>query len=183
MLALIEATQKGDFEEVKRILENDEAPVDSRDQEGNTALHWAVYSSFKPVYYEIFEYLVQKGANIDWENNTENHSVLDWAVIAGNDRVVSRLLKLGADLLHKDKRGYNALHHAAQYNHPLLTYYLVKYGIPTDSLDTQGHTALHWAAYSAFDDIIRLLIRLGAQINKQDNQGFVPLACATFHFY
>ena len=83
-------------------------------------------------------------------------------------------------------RGYNALHHAVQYNRTLVAHFLLEKGIEIDSVDSQGHTPLMWASYRDHEDTIRhlnivkflserYLASHGAELNAKDNVGFTAL--------
>jgi len=169
-----------DLVQLKQQLENPDedeeepADVNMRDPDGNTALHWAVYSSNENSA-QVVEYLLDKGALLDPQNNTEKQTPLHWACISGNSQAVTLLIDRGADYLLQDKRGYNSLLHASQYNKSMIVYYLFKQGVPLDCTDNQGHTALHWAAYLGYDGLIRMLVRLGSPLNHKDDKGYTPL--------
>lgn len=145
------------------------------DESGNSTLHWAVFNPNSENHREIAKYLISKGVNIELGNKTEGQTPFHWACIAGNIRGVLLLLEYDVDPLHADKRGYNSLHHAAQYNEILICYYLIQKGVPVDCQDDAGHTPLHWASYLGYDNLMRLLLNCRANINQQDNAGFTPL--------
>ena len=88
------------------------------------------------------------------------------------------MLQRGANLFASDKHGYNALHHAAQHDQPLLACYLIKKGLSLDSLDNGGHTPLHWAAYAGYEHLTRMFITMGADVNRRDLKGMTSLHLA-----
>lgn len=176
---LIAAVKKGDHVEVQRQIESDNADPNTLDDDKNSALHWAVFYPFSHSHMKILQILVDAGAELNMANESEGQSPLHWAAIAGNSSAATYLLEHGADLHQEDKRGYNALQHAAQYNEALLCYYFIQKGIYVDATDHEGHTALHWASYLGHDRLIRLLVNCRASINQQDNQGYTPLHWAS----
>jgi ankyrin repeat protein len=57
-----------------------------------TPLHWAAEAG----QFEVVEYLLQKGANINAKGAT--HTAMDWALDKNNIAMVEYLLKRGADI-------------------------------------------------------------------------------------
>lgn len=100
-----------------------------------------------------------------------------WACISGNIKLVYYLLQQGADVNKVDVRGYNALHHAVQYNQTVIAHFLIGRGLFLDSRDGEGHTALMWAAYCNHEDTLRYLLQQGADVNSQDMTG-----CTSLHW-
>lgn len=100
-----------------------------------------------------------------------------WACISGNIKLVYFLLQQGADVNKVDVRGYNALHHAVQYNQTVITHFLIQRGLFLDSRDGEGHTPLMWASYCNHEDTTRYLLQQGADVNSQDHTG-----CTSLHW-
>lgn len=171
---LIVAAKQGNVNLVKQQIEVDSADINLTDPDGNSALHWAVLNKTKH-HVELARYLIESGASVNLVNTKDSQTPLHWACTTGNTQGVTLLLKNGADPNITDKRGCNSLLFAAQYNHPLLVYYLVKQGVRLDSEDNAGHSALHWASYFGYNSLIRMLIKLGSPVNKRDSQGYTPL--------
>ena len=107
---------------------------------------------------------------------------LHWACIADDLLCATLLMDGGADIAYQDKRGYNALHHSAQYSAVLLSHHMMHHGIPVNcaptkrsltryllcaGVDKEGHTALHWTAYLNHIGLSRLLLKEGADINAR----------------
>ena len=161
---------------MRSLIEREGADIQELDGEGNTPLHWAVYTPDSPRHLSVAQYLLDSGANMDAGNQLEGQTPLMWACIAGNVPAVLLLKERGADLHQEDQRGYNALQHAAQYNEALVCYYLIKRGgVSVDATDHAGHTALHWASYLGHENLTRLLVNCRASINLQDIDGNTPL--------
>ena len=76
--------------------------------------------------------LVEHGARIDLGNATEAATPLHWAALGGRARTLHYLVTCGGNLHGVDKRGYNALLHAAQQGHTVNVHYALHQGVPID---------------------------------------------------
>ena len=116
--ALIRAAQKGDLDKVKRLIEEQGAKVDARDDDGETALHAAA----EKARIDFVKYLVKKGADVnakDDDGETPLHAAADEddretdATRKDRVKVVKFLLDKGADVAAKDRDGETPAHVAA----------------------------------------------------------------------
>eukprot|EP01116_Phalansterium_solitarium_P017887 TRINITY_DN453_c0_g1_i1.p1 TRINITY_DN453_c0_g1~~TRINITY_DN453_c0_g1_i1.p1 ORF type:complete len:573 (-),score=95.92 TRINITY_DN453_c0_g1_i1:133-1851(-) len=164
---IYQAVIHGDLNAVKAFIEKERVDVNAPQDDGATPLHWACYNG----HFAVAEYLVGKGAQIDARNLGEGHTPLMWAAINGDLRITNLLVEHGASVHDVDNRGYNALHHAIQYDQCLVAHYVVSKGVHIDSRDNDGHTALMWAAYMDHTDAIRYVLSQGGEINVRDNTG------------
>lgn len=108
--ALMFAVQNEEFELVRLFVENG-ADIDARDSNDATALFWAVFKSNV----DIIDYLISKGAYVNETFSRDGDEDLDLLMLAaslGNIEVVDTLLKNGANVLHKSKKGANAIAYA-----------------------------------------------------------------------
>jgi palmitoyltransferase ZDHHC13/17 len=162
---------------MRRVLRDDAAALTRVDKSGNSVLHWAAFRNSATMCRLLLD-AAPAPAAVNAVNATEGASVLHWACIAGNVRVVHLLRLRGADMHAADKRGYNALHHAVQHNRLLVALYVLRCGVSVDSIDAEGHTALHWAAYSKHADLCRFLVNVGAAVDERDDAGYTALRWA-----
>ena len=165
------AARQGKLEEVKRFVEDEKVSYDSKDKDGNTALHWACFHKRT----RVVDYLLSKGCDLHAVNSTERNTALHWAVMSGAKSIVGRLINRGANEFHVDRRGYGCLHIAAQYGHTTLALFFLDRGIPVDAIDLDGHAPLHWAAYMNNVPLIRLFLRHAADVDKTDKKGMAPV--------
>jgi palmitoyltransferase len=165
------AATYGDLPLLKKFIESDKIDVNIRGNEGVTPLHWAAYKNKL----DCVKYLLDNGAEIDPPNLSEGHTPLMWACIEGHIQTVHYLLEQGADINKIDQRGYNALHHAVQYNQVLVAHFLLSKGLYVDGKDNEGHTPLMWASYMDFEEAIRYLLAQGSDIHATDNGGLTAL--------
>jgi len=165
------AAANGNMSLLTTMLDQQKIDINSVDNDGSTALHWACLKNRM----EIVKYLLERGAHIDVANQTEGHTALMWSCVSGNIAVTHYLLEQGANVYKVDNRGYNALHHAIQNNQPIVAHFLISKGVFVDSKDNEGHTPLMWASYLEFEDCIRYLISQGSDIHLSDNSGMTAL--------
>ena len=92
----------------------------------------------------------------------EGGSPLHQAVWAGQEDVVSGLLKAGCLVNVVDSNGQSVLHAAAIVGHTELVRLLVEHGLKVNVQDSSGLTPLHWAAVNNEVEVVCELLRLGA---------------------
>eukprot|EP01133_Synstelium_polycarpum_P004399 gene4399-5148_t len=183
--SLVEAAKYGQLRECVAYLEK--VRLQSRDDElgdllaagdetGNTPLHWACYKG----HYDIAKYLLSSGANPNAPNHDEWQTPLHWACIGGDPYIVKYMINAGGDPLLCDKRGYNSLIHAAQYNEIKVVRFLVERGVSVHSSDLLAQTPLHWAAYQGHTQLVLFLVNKGAAVDPVDSFGRTPLHWAAY---
>ncbi|KAF2078214.1 hypothetical protein CYY_000504 [Polysphondylium violaceum] len=154
--------------------------INSLDDAGNTALHWACYRK----HFHVVKYLVGIGADPDIPNISEQQTSFDWACVAGDLPTIHFLYESGqADIYHRDQRGLNSLLLSIHHTDINVVRFLLHIGMPVSSKDDEGHTALHWASFSGNLKLIRLLLKKGADINCTDNLGRTPIHWAGYKGY
>jgi len=102
VMPLLQAAQSGDLQQVKEalLLKKDDATVNTRDDSGQTALHFAADRGYSDIVVE----LLNAGADPN-ATDLEGIGVLQAAVIAGHAKVASILLERGADPQQPDMDG------------------------------------------------------------------------------
>ncbi|MBN1212652.1 MAG: ankyrin repeat domain-containing protein [candidate division Zixibacteria bacterium] len=101
------AARHSDLEVSKILLENG-ARLNVRNQEGETPLYLAASQGHT----DITEYLLEKGAFVGCPENKMNRTELHNAVMNGNSAIVDMLLKKGADVSRVDVFGKTPLDYA-----------------------------------------------------------------------
>ena len=107
--AFLDAVEKGDSKEMKRLLEQEEADVNARDSKGETALNFATKRGHK----KVISLLLDKGTSVEAKNKY-GQTPLHWAAFCGHKKIASLLLENGASVEAKDIAGDTPLHWAAE---------------------------------------------------------------------
>ena len=146
---------------------------DSRD--GATAAHWAALMGSL----EILNWLVELGVPLDVVVASSGMQPIHWAATRGHVDVVRLLLRQGVTIDALDIKHTSPLAIAAQYDHTILVFFLVRERADINILDDCSDSALHWAAYKGNQHTAALLHYLGLPADAKDSYGSTPLHLAT----
>ncbi|XP_010268638.1 PREDICTED: probable protein S-acyltransferase 23 isoform X2 [Nelumbo nucifera] len=159
IIDVFSASAYGDFDKLRKFVEQDGFSVSNPDRNGYYALQWASLNNFP----DIAHYIIEQPA-------------LHWAAVRGSIAAADVLLQNGARVEAADVNGYRAVHVAAQYGQTaFLNHIIVRYGAEFDMPDNDGRSPLHWAAYKGYADTVRLLLFRDANQGRQDKEGCTPL--------
>jgi len=179
----------GDIDEVKRLVEEEHADVNTKNEHNKTALYYACEKGHT----EVAQYLLDRGASVSLGAKPLIAAVTEKHVI-----LVQRLLMHGAhpDALDEgvkySSRHKLPLHIAAADNSSELVELLLKHGANVDITDYNGHTALHSTitdplrttsssyivATKNVKSVIDILLENRADVNIVDNYGQTALYVA-----
>ncbi|XP_062841723.1 ankyrin repeat and SAM domain-containing protein 6-like isoform X2 [Trichomycterus rosablanca] len=224
-LLLFGACDEGDYESVKKILEPTGTEpgrqsktrldsvsecsvdrvrgevccvqVDSTDEEGNTALHFAAASGHE----HLVRFLLRKGASVDSWNNY-GWTPLMQAARFGHLNVAHILLENGAEINGRNRLGASVLAMAARGGHTHVAQLLLENGAFVDDFDhlfaaertnivnsgnhsDDGKSFLHItslmvSAQQGHEAMVKLLLEWGADVNfSQKTTGWSALMLAT----
>ena len=199
--ALHWAAIKGDHAIVETLVDNG-ADVDLKDMYGCTPLQCAASSLHRDVYNTLLpkthqpdwnrllhelaqtwwkdevEAALAKGANPN-NRDSNNHSPLGRAALAGHHAIVVTLLDNGADpnipSFHTNE---TPLFQAADRGHHTIVETLLDYGADPNIKNSMGRTALHRAAIEGHHAIVETLTAKGADPNLKDLNGKTALQFA-----
>lgn len=101
-----------DLEAIKQAVENGEVKVDSVDENGNTLL---LLASDKIENYRVGEFLINKGANLNHQNN-EGKTAVHIAVIENNQAFLRLLIESGASTIIEDNDGKRPIDYTKEYS-------------------------------------------------------------------
>lgn len=149
------------------------ANIESRDNYGDTALHWAARSGRE----RSVKLLIENGAAIE-ATNSDGDTALILAIINGHGNLVKLLLDKEANVEAIAKCGKTPLSHATLHNRADIARLLLVYGAKIDIQDIYGQTPLHIAAVFDRAGVARLLLEYGAKTDIQDEYGRTPLQLA-----
>ena len=146
---------------------------DSNDQA--TPAHWCALLGNV----ELLEWLGTQGSPLTEMVTSSGMQPIHWACTRGHVEVVKALIRLGASIDAVDIKHTTPLVIAAQYDHTLLVFYLIKARADHTILDDCKDSALHWAAYKGNVHTVGLLHYLGLTATAIDSFGSSPLHLAT----
>ncbi|KAG8651487.1 hypothetical protein MANES_07G133005v8 [Manihot esculenta] len=172
-------------------------PLDLRDKEGRTPLHFAAGRGN----IKCARVLVESGADKD-ANSKDGRTALYRAAANGDHKMVEMLIEMGSDPTiadnhgrsafdvardkghkganknYKDQYGFTALHAAAIKGHKDIVSMLVEFGVDLECQDNEGHSSLHFAVEGGSLETVEVLVGRGANVNAMSNRGATPLYMA-----
>lgn len=101
---------------------------------------------------------------------------LMYAVIDKDINLIKNLIKR-CDVNKQDRKGWTALHFAAQEYHCGIVKLLLEHGASIDIEDANGNTPLWQAVFNATDkggDVIRLMLKYKANKQRKNKSGVSP---------
>jgi len=164
---LVDAAKAGTLEAVKQHLAGG-ANVESRNQEGLTALHMAALKG----HIKVAELLIAKGANVNTSGQLIGATPLDSAALLGHKEMVELLIGSGANINSQIITGETPLQRAEQRGHTAIAEILRKHG------GRAGKVTLLLAILKGQKDVAISLIKKGAAVNAKGSNDLTPLHLA-----
>jgi ankyrin repeat protein len=203
-IALLEATSRGDVQEVERLLKAGSDP-NSHNEDGLTPLHQCAIDDNEALVRILLKYNADVNAK-----DTELWTPLHAAACCGYIEIVKLLIHNGADLLAVNSEGnmpYDLCDVEqtldvieSEMAHRNITQELIeeKRGEPERQMlsdmkiikqrdrgmaelevrQPNGSTYLHAAAANGYYDVVAFLLRVGVSTDLKDNEGWTPLMAA-----
>jgi uncharacterized protein len=165
--ALFTAIQTGDLTGAKKLVSQDPALVQARDDNGLSTVLMALYYH-QP---ELASFLVERGAHLD----------IFEACAVGKLERVRQLVDAQPGLVNAmAKDGFQPLGLAAFFGHTDVVHFLLERGAEVNSASDNGLRVmpLHSAAANRNLEIARLLLEHGAIVNARQADDFTPLHAA-----
>jgi ankyrin repeat protein len=161
---IADAAMRGDAAAVRALLAK-KVNVNAPQNDGSTALHWAVQRGNA----ELINLLVRAGANVKAATR-EGVTPLWLASQNGDPAALGALLEAGADPNEKLPHGRSPLMIAARTgNVAAMTVLLDKGADPNAKETLRGTTPIMWAADEAHAPAVKLLLDRGADIKARSN--------------
>jgi len=171
--------------EITRVLVERHADINARDSRGRTPLHPTMpgdSGTFDDRYFDVVQYLLEHGADVDAQANTDHSTPLHLASYWGGVKTAQLLLDHGANIDVRDEKGQTQLHRTLinmgyefqDYN-PDDMLFLLDYGADVDALDDDHSTPLHVASQFSNAKVARLLLEHGANIHVGNANDQTPL--------
>ena len=153
-----DAAERGDLEAVRTLLKGG-ADVNTAQNDGMTALHWAASRNDA----EIARTLLYAGATVRATTRLGGYTALHLASRAGSAEVAGQILEAGADPNVYTTTGVSALHFAADADAPEVVALLAAHGADVDARDAfSERTPLMFAAVRGADAALGALLEAGA---------------------
>jgi len=175
--------------EVTRTLIGRDASINARDSDGRTPLHPTFHAqsrTFDDQYFDVVRYLLDHGADVDAQADTEFPTPLHLASFFGGFKVAQLLLDHGADINVQDKDGWTPLHGTlVEMTDDLDDFYfdtvrfLLEHGADIHALDNGHATPLHVVSQCGGMKATRLLLEHGADVHALDDNHSTPLHFAS----
>lgn len=172
---MVRATQYGNFDRCRQLIEAEGFDINRRDAENVTLLHWAAINNRL----ELVKYYIARGAVVDAIGGDLKSTPLHWATRQGHLAMVVLLVQHRADPSLFDGDGFNCLHLAAQMGFTSIVAYFIAKGQDINAPDLNGMTPLMWSALRKNTvDPTQMLITLGASLSLTDRNRNTALHCA-----
>ena len=156
------------------------------DSSNNTILSKTIFNEMYNDFNFLCNYLetnLKNKSQIEKFINSQNNqgfTALHYASFKGKISVISRLVKLNADISIKNAKGLTVLHLAAQGNQPnSLAYFKEKCNENLNNYDKANSTPLHWACYTGSLKVVDyLLCNDDVELDQTDDQKVTALHLA-----
>ena len=161
-----EVYSSSDYKQIVRLLVNQRADINVKDNGGWTPLHIAVYNKKDA----LVKALISSGADLTIKDKNNKTAY----AIAEENKDQDTM-----DLLYRERDRREKLHSAIMRVYPCLKEikHLIDLGVCVDAKDRSGNTALHWASGNGHADVVELLIGKGVKVGVRNGRGETPLSC------
>ena len=175
---LLNAANNNKLDKVKEALDKG-ANVNAKTFDDWTALQLVSWNGHAEIVFELLE----KGADVNMNDNEDGSTALQLASRYGHTEIVSMLLNYGAIVNEVDNDGYTALQYASNEGHTNIVAMLLEKGADVNANNEyDGNTALHMASMNdekENTDIVRMLLEKGADVNATNKDGSTALSRAS----
>jgi uncharacterized protein len=161
-----ELLQAGDFDGLRRLLEQDAAASEARDATGVSLLVHSLYRGRR----DLAELIASKKKVLD----------IFEATSLGRLDVLNQFLHNNSVINSRSKDGFTALHFACFFGQPKAARLLLESGAAADAVAANSMQVmpLHSAASARNLEAARLLLEQGAPVNARQQGGWVPIHAA-----
>jgi len=167
---LINAAKEDNIDKVRSLIE-DGANVNAKDNEGFTALFYALELN----YFDIVNSLIDNGADVN-TNGKGGVTPLIYASFYGYEDFVNSLIEKGVDNFNAQTDvGMTALIHASRQGYENIAQLLIEKGADVNVKDDKGNTALMYAKDGGYENIVQLLIDNGAESSTEGEGDLVEV--------
>lgn len=180
--ALHVAVEKCSTKVCQKLLYHNSEVIKEKDNTGNTPLHLMVKNNLQELFHKALQYASEEDINI---RNNHGLTVVHFVADYNKPEIMEQIIKKGADVKVKCKKGSTPLHLAAQRGSLLCTQMMLENISSSDERtvyvnekNEQGCTAFTLAAKGAFQRMCEILVSEGAEVHTVDNDGSSALHLA-----
>ena len=170
--ALISAVKAGNTKPVVELLDGG-VPIDTKDDEGWSLLHWAAWGG----HVTTMRLLIRRGCDVDSVDGREL-TPLHWSAAMGQTKAVRELIRKGASKSVVAGDCGTPLYSAALNGHVETAVAMLEEGSPLHIVNSAGATVLHFAAAGGDVELVRELVGRGCDVNAVKANGCTPLHSA-----
>ncbi|VDO41744.1 unnamed protein product [Brugia timori] len=117
--------------------------------------------------------------NVDMQTESNHDTALTLAATGGHDSLVELLITRGANIEHKDKKGFTPIILAATGGHVNVVEILLNHGANIEAQsDRTKDTALSLACSGGRKEVVELLLKRGANKEHRNVSDYTPLSLA-----
>ena len=165
---------RNNYDTVERLILDDGADVNVKNDGGQTPLHFAIWKNAV----KSAEVLLNNGADANMRSG-DGATPLQIAALYGSHDIAALLIRRGADINAVDGDDWASLHSAARYNTYKVAALLISEGADIEAQGgDDGLTPLHRAAFYGSVETAGLLIARGADPNAKTYADETPLDIA-----
>lgn len=155
------AARDGDLAKIQALLKANPGAVSSRDNDGETPLHYAAGFGRK----DVAELLLAHRAVVDAKDN-DGWTPLHFAAQQGHADLAELLLAHNADVNAKNNDGDTPLHMAGGQGYKKLAELLLAHKAAVDAQDKEGWTPMQIAVGNGHNDVVELLRQHGGHDSR-----------------
>jgi formylglycine-generating enzyme required for sulfatase activity/ankyrin repeat protein len=124
---------------------------------------------------DLVKKYIDNGVDINAKEIDTSLTPLHVAAMYNNEEIAKIIIKNGADIDPKDKRGIAPLRYVVNNNNIEMVKYLINHGANVNARDFKGHTSLRAASQLGFLSIVELLLKNNADVNIQTSDNRIPI--------
>ena len=170
----LSVASKNERFEVARVLLEQGADANYRDNRGRSVLHFASRHRSD----DLARLLLDHGANLN-ASDTWGETALHGASSEGSISVVTLLLKYGANVDARSKPGRTPLQWAVEMGHLEVVQLLISHGADVNARKENRWTPLHLAACFGHLQIVEVLLEYGTDPHARNDKGETPFQLAS----
>lgn len=173
LTALLRSCTNGD-EAISRLLVEMGADIEARNPSNGTPLICAAEAKHEA----IVEFLLQKGANVNAEDDFGWKPLHRCLVNRGGERVAQMLLTHNASVDSRCQYQKTPLHHAIENGNESMASFLLNAGADIEARDVAERTPLHTAIEARREGMVRILLEAGADAEAMDRDRYNAIKAA-----